>query len=247
MIGQEEIGRSSEGVREEVSLALLGGFDLKVGQQHVALPLRVQRLVAFLALRGRRLHRAYVSGRLWLGGSQEQGYSCLRATLWSARRLHCSLIEASSTHVGLSVGVCVDAHELAACAERVVHRAAPAPIDPEDFDRLVHADDLLPDWYEDWILEERTRLHELRVLALEAAAEDLLAANRNTDASIAGLAAVRADPLRESAQRLLIRSYLAVGNTADALGEFYLYRSHLWQQLGLEPSPQIYDLVRRIA
>src|SRR5262245_45701564 len=197
------VGRATE----DASLALLGGFDLEIAGKPLALPRRVQRLIAFLALRGRPLHRAYVAGRLWLDASQEQAYGSLRVALWNARRLHCPVIEASTTHVGLSRHVRVDADTVVACAERILHGAG--PVGSGDIDLLVGADELLPGWYEDWVLPEREWLQELRVLALERAAEDLLAAQRNSEAAIAGLAAVHADPLRESAYSVLIRVHLA--------------------------------------
>ena len=239
--GRKGTGRPAKCARKTARLRLLGGFEFEVGRQPLALPLRVQRLVAFLALCGRPLQRAHVSGRLWIDASQEQAYGSLRATLWSARRLHCPLIEASSTHIGLSPLVRVDAHEFAACAERVVHGAA--PVTRKDFDQLVRACDLLPGWYEDWVLEEQERLRELRVLALETAAEGLLAAGRNSEASIAGLAAVAVDPLRESTYCVLIHSYLAAGNVAEACRHMHAFRSNLRQQLGLEPSPKMRELL----
>src|SRR5438876_559476 len=85
-----------------IELFLLGGFELRAGPRPVELPLRVQRLTAFLALANRRLHRAYVSGRLWLDATQEQAYGSLRAALWEARRFALPLVEATSTHVALS-------------------------------------------------------------------------------------------------------------------------------------------------
>jgi DNA-binding SARP family transcriptional activator len=230
-------------VGETARLRLLGGFEFQVGGQALTLPLRVQRLVAFLALHGQPLHRAYVSGRLWTDTSQAHAFGSLRATLWSASRLCGPLIEASSTHIGLSPRVRVDAHALATCARRVMHDAA--PIAPRDFDRLVRAGDLLPDWYEDWVRQEQERLHELRLLALEHAAKGLLAAGRNPEATIAGLAAVGADPLRESAYCVLIHSYVAAGNTAEASRHARAFCGNI-RQLGFEPSLRIQGLLGTI-
>jgi DNA-binding SARP family transcriptional activator len=59
----------------------------------------------------------------------------------------------------------------------------------------------------------------------------------------AGLAAVYAAPLRESAHRCLIGVYLAEGNQAEALHEYRAYRDTLHDELGLEPSRRMEELI----
>ena len=63
--------------------------------------------------------------------------------------------------------------------------------------------ELLPDWYDDWVLLEAENWRQLRLHALEVLAGLLTAAGRYGDAAAAALAAVRADPLRESAHAAL--------------------------------------------
>jgi len=214
-----------------------------VGGQPVRLPRHVQRLVAFLALQSRPLHRVYVAGRLWIDLSQEHAHGCLRTTLWRMGPLPGPVVEVTSTHLALAGAVVVDARQLEACAERVLHNGAPAR---SDFDLLTQAAELLPDWYDDWVLPERERLRQLRLVALEAAGEGLIGEQRYSEAAIAALAAVGSDPLRESAYRLLIRSYLAEGNAAEALRQFTVFRAQLRRKLDLEPSPRMEELVRQI-
>lgn len=242
--------RPSRGARRETGrpsaqLSLLGGFELRAGAEAVQLPRHVQRLLAFLALQGRPLHRAYVAGRLWMDGSQEHAHGCLRTTLWRMPGLSVPLVEITSTHVALAELVGVDARELEEAAERVLQGSTPPA--PKDVKQLAHAGELLPDWYDDWILDERDHLAQLRLVALEMGGERLVQAARYPEATVAALAAVRTDPLRESAQRLLIRSYLGDGNVAGALRQFSVFRAQLGRGLGLEPSPQMLDLVRGIA
>jgi DNA-binding SARP family transcriptional activator len=226
-------------------LSLLGGFELRAGPEAVRLPPHVQRLLAFLALQGRPLHRAYVAGRLWIDGNQEHAHACLRTTLWRTRCVPVSVVEVSSTHLALASCVAVDVRELEDAAERILHDASPpAALDVE---LVVGASELLPDSYDDWILDEREQLRQLRLVALEAAGEGLIRAQRHSEAAVAALAAVRADPLRETAYRILIRACLAEGNVAEALHQFVVFRAQLRRELGLEPSPQILELVRGIA
>ncbi len=224
-------------------LGLLGGFELEANGRPVRLPLHAQRLLAFLALNGRPLHRGYVAGRLWTELSQDHAHACLRSTLWRLRRLPCTSVESTTTHLALAAAVEVDARELEHCAERVLHDGEPGV---RDIDRLTRTADLLPDWYEDWVPHERERLRQLRLLALEAAAEALIGLGSNSEAAVVALAAVASDPLRERAYRLLIQAYLEDGNAGEALRQFELFRGELRRTLGLEPSPRMQELVDAI-
>ena len=81
-------------------------------------------------------------------------------------------------------------------------------------------DDLLPDWNEDWVLIERERFRQARLHALEALCDRFSEAGRMMPAIQAGLAAVTADPFRESAHRALIRTHLREGNRSEALRQY---------------------------
>lgn len=221
-------------------LNLLGGFELQATSQPVRVPQHVQRLLAFLALQGRPLHRAYIAGRLWIDHSQVHAHGCLRTTLWRMGQLPCPVVDVTSRHLALAADVVVDARELEACIERVLHNGA-APLSG-DIDLLIQAAELLPDWYDDWVFHERERLRQLRLVALEAAGEGLIGEGRYSDAAVAALAATASDPFRESSYRLLVRSCIEAGNVAEALRQFTLFRARLGQ-VGLEPSPQMRDLL----
>jgi DNA-binding SARP family transcriptional activator len=62
----------------------------------------------------------------------------------------------------------------------------------------------------------------------------------------AALAALRSDPLRESAHRAVIRIHLAEGNLAEAAQAYRQCRALLARELGVEPSEQTAELVRRL-
>ena len=85
--------------------------------------------------------------------------------------------------------------------------------------------DLLPDWYDDWVVPEAEEWRQLRLHALEALSDLLTIEGRFAHAMGAALAALRVEPLRESANAAVIRVHLAEGNQADALREFRRYRA----------------------
>jgi DNA-binding SARP family transcriptional activator len=181
---------------------------------------------------------------LWIDLTQEHAHACLRTTLWRLSQVGCPVVEVTSTHLTLASDVTVDVHELEASAASILHGGAPAT--SHELDLLTHAAELLPDWYSDWVLQERERVHQLRLVALETIADELIGVRRYSEAGMAALAAVGSDPLRESAHRLLIRSYLGEGNAAEALRHFEVFRTELQRLYGLQPSLQMRELIQEI-
>jgi DNA-binding SARP family transcriptional activator len=223
---------------------LLDGFELRCCDRRLELPLSTQRVVAFLALHDKPLHRIHVAGILWIETSEERANASLRTALWRLRRVGTELVEATTSHIWLGGSVEVDVREAGNCVRRVLERAE---ISRAQLSPLCGAGELLPDWYDDWVLIERERFRQLRLHALEALCAGLAEAGDYPGSTEAGLAAVAAEPLRESAHRLLIKAHLAEGNLGEALRQYELYRRLLADQLGLEPSPKMSELIEAVA
>jgi len=226
-----------------VTLALLDAFELRCSGKPVSLPPSAQRLLALLALQERPLLRLHVAGTLWLDTPEERASANLRSSLWRLNRPGPKLVEATSLQLRLAPEVQVDVRETAALAHRLLApTAGSGDVDPDPA-RLTG--ELLPDWYDDWVLIERERLRQLSLHALEALGERLLTKSRLGEALEAALAAMAMEPLRESAHRLLIRIHLEEGNAGEAIRQYELCRRLFREQLGLEPSAQLAQLVAR--
>jgi DNA-binding SARP family transcriptional activator len=167
----------------------------------------------------------------------------LRAALWRLPACSEGFIEVTARHLRLAGDVSVDLHR-AALARRLLDRSARWDDDELRTAWMQLSRDLLPDWYDDdWVLAERERFHHLRLHALEALCDRLTAAGRYGEAVDAGLAAVRAEPLRESANRVLIKAHLAEGNHGEASRQYSSYRPLTLAELGVEPSANLRDLL----
>ena len=103
--------------------------------------------------------------------------------------------------------------------------------------------ELLPDWYDDWVLPERERLEQLRVKALERIARQALEAGDLELSVDAARAATDVDPLLEWAGELAIRAHLGRGDLGSALLEFDRYRDAVRDELGVPPSRAIRELI----
>jgi DNA-binding SARP family transcriptional activator len=230
-----------------VRVALLDGFTLDTGETvrraGDLLPHGVQRLVAHVSL-ARRSVRSVVAGQLWPEVPEGRAHGSLRSALWRVQKVAPGLLEVRGDMLALAAGVQVDVRELAAWAARVSDPAAPVDEFPAAHDRLTG--ELLPGWYDDWVLLERERLRQLRMHALERLADRLAAVRRYGEALQAAHAAVLAEPLRESAHRAVVRVHLAEGNVSEAARAFDAFRTMLADELGVAPSRQMIDLLHRL-
>ncbi|SFT86558.1 DNA-binding transcriptional activator of the SARP family [Geodermatophilus amargosae] len=228
-------------------VTLLDGFSVRAGRaagQPVPeeLPRSVQRVVAHVCLAGRPA-RAAVSGDLWPDVPEDRAQASLRSALWRLRRSAPELVDASHDTLRLAVGVRIDVHEMTTWAELVCDPRTEA--DRVSLPRPDLLGDLLPGWYDDWVLLERDRLHQLRLHALETVATRLCTAGRHAEALQAAHLAIRAEPLRESAHRTVVRIHLAEGNLAEAMRAHATFRDLLLRELGVPPTLQMQELVSR--
>jgi DNA-binding SARP family transcriptional activator len=229
-------------------VTLLDGFSLHVSEGASRrtldeLPRGVQRLVAHVCLSGRS-PRAATAGRLWPDVPEGNAQGSLRSALWRLQKVAPGLVEVCGSVLSLAPDVRVDVRELGDWAERV--RDPESCLDDVEVPEVGQSGELLPGWYDDWVLLERERLRQLRMHALEDAANRLSAAGRHWEALQAAYLAVRAEPLRESAHRTVLRVHLAEGNFAEALRAYEWFRAILADELGLQPSAQMAHLVADI-
>jgi DNA-binding SARP family transcriptional activator len=105
---------------------------------------------------------------------------------------------------------------------------------------------LLPGWYDEWVLLAQEQFRQLQLHVLEVAGEELLSREKPVPALWAALDAVDAEPLRESAHRLVIRIHIAEGNISEAIRHYLRYSSLLHEELGVQPTKQLQELVGKI-
>lgn len=243
--------RSSEPRTGWWRLQLLGSFALDAPSPADDLPIRAQRLLALLAVTGRGVTRSFVAGRLWPDVSADRANASLRTTLWGFSRWPATPLRVDGTVLSLDSRVTVDLHQAADFATSLVDPglvdrsvaqpgSASARTDREDLDLLVH--DLLPGWSDEWLVVDREQFRQLRLHALEGLARRRAASGRHAQAITAAMAAVAAEPLRESAHRLLMQIYLDEGNRCDALRQYHVYSRLARSEMGVGPTSTMESL-----
>lgn len=224
-----------------VRLQLLGGFRMAVDGVPAAISTSGQRLLALLALRG-QTRRDRVAGTLWADTTQQRAMANLRTVIWRTAQEftpHRAVIRVGRD-LALDPRLDVDVDVLSRTARAAIHESPPS-LDPELL--RPDADVLLPDWDDEWVTDERERMHQLRLHLLEGWVDQLVQSERYGLALEAALAALRTDALRESAHRAVIKVHRAEGNISAAREAFGTCRELLARELGVEPSPQTAALV----
>jgi SARP family transcriptional regulator, regulator of embCAB operon len=223
-------------------LNLLGYWQLRLNGQPQDVGSRQQRLISALALLGSR-SRTFLSDLLWPDSPESQAAGNLRASVFRVSHQLPNLVQASPGSLALNPQVSVDVHRVRALMREIEAGSTPSSMPIDAIDSLRSAD-LLPGWYEDWVLFEQERLRQQRLDALEALARRCLERGDTNSAKDAATAAIAIEPLRESAHLLLVRSHLAEGNRASATRVFHELRNRLRLELGISPGHAFNQLLQ---
>lgn len=226
----------------EVVVHVLGCFSVSVNGSTVDLAPTAQRVLALLALDDRPRERELVAGTLWPDSSQTEAAASLRTALWRIRRRESHLIICDNRAIRLSPGTTVDLQMMATGVRELVNGEWS---DTTGVDELLKLD-LLPGWYDDWVIAERERARQLRLHGLEALARHQAAREKFTDALETALTAVRCDELRESAHRVVIEIHVAEGNLSEAVRHYANFAARLKAELNLDPSPRMVQLIESL-
>jgi len=206
----------------------------------VHLPPAAPRLVALAALHHAPISRPRLAELLWPHLEGPVGIASLRSTLSRLRAAQSHLLAPGPGDIAIGLDVTVDVWEREALAARVSN----------DREAAVHETfaehpfvELLPGWHDEWVMFERDRLREITIHAIEAQATALAEIRSFARAIPTIYAAMRLDPLRESAVRTLIEIHLAEGNRAQAARCYLTFRDRLRATLQIEPSDELGGLI----
>ncbi|WP_271590588.1 AfsR/SARP family transcriptional regulator [Bradyrhizobium sp. CCBAU 53415] len=200
----------------------------------VRLSLPARRLLAYLALQGRPVSRTAAAGNLWLDLPEDAGRANLRRALWHVPR---GWIEAVGDELALSADV-----DFARAQAVAAHALRGEALTYEDI--VLLSNDVLPGWHEEWLIAGQEAFRLLRVEALEAACRMMTTSGDLALAAQAGMAALAAEPLRESAAEALIDAYLAQRNRYQAVQCYRSLAKRLACELGVAPDEA---LAKRVA
>lgn len=226
-----------------IQLRLLPGPSICCDGSAIGVPEGSKRLLVYVALR-RRVNRAAAARALWPDVDPSRAAGNLRSAVW---RLRCAGIEVLRSNpdgsLELAADAWVDLWALRQSADQLLDGGG--GVDAGFLTGAVEALDLLPGWYDDWIVAERDGLRTRVLAALDALAHQLLRAGRGGEAVDVALVSVGADPMRESSQTILVAAHLSEGNFCEARRAYRTYCRLLEAELGIAGTERIERLLRR--
>jgi predicted ATPase/DNA-binding SARP family transcriptional activator/Flp pilus assembly protein TadD len=231
----------------ELAIHLLGGFQLLSRGEPV--PVRSARVVLLLArlVLSRRapLSRTQLASLFWPESSDAQARTNLRKVLLELRRALPGADRVLATEGPSLVwrpdhSCHVDVEEF----EQAASRASSAA----DLEAAVglYRGDLLPGFYEDWVLAERERLRQLYLSLLDRLVDALEAEGNYERAVLYARKLLDADPVREDVYRHLMRLHVLMGDRAEAVRTYHRCAASLRQELDVDPSPATREAYTRL-
>lgn len=219
-----------------------------------------QELLSYLLIHRDRPHsREALATLLWGDTSTEKSKKYLRQALW---HLHAALNSSNGNgtdvllveHDWLVLNPCSNLWTDVADFERAFAGAegvAGRQLDAEKAQALrdavsLYSDDLLPGYYQDWILFERERLQNMYLLMLDKLIVYLQFQGEYEVAQGYAATILRYDPARERTHRQLMHLYSLAGDRTSALRQFERCALALKQELEVKPERKTVELYERI-
>src|SRR5260370_33744392 len=158
-----------------------------------------------------KVDRRHAAGSLWPDGNDERAAGDLRSAMWRLRCCGIDIVESDKQFLWLRPGTLVDVTVVSDWAERLAEGSI-TRADLRAVTWRTAAMDLLPGWYDDWVIFERERIRQRLLHALEALSRHLIADGPYAEAVEAPLIAVGADPPRGTAHRAPVEARLPRAN-----------------------------------
>ncbi|MBN2549709.1 MAG: tetratricopeptide repeat protein [Anaerolineales bacterium] len=243
--------------RETLVVRLFGGITLRWGEQSIPPIASVQArsLLAYLALHCQQAcTRDLLAGLFWPEQPDAVARKRLSQALW---QVHTAL---NQSHLPTEI-LLIEGNTLR------IHPDLPTWIDVEEFSRLLaqpratgasaleryelaiqhYAGEFMEGYYQDWVVVERERLHQLYLDALEQLVYEYKRLGDYTQALVHARRLASADPWREETIREIMRLCHLNNQDLEALEQYGLYRQILADELKADPSTETIALASEIA
>jgi predicted ATPase/DNA-binding SARP family transcriptional activator len=231
-----------------LEVRLLGQFEVLLDGRRLAIPTRnAQSLFAYLVLNAGKAHRREkLAGLLWPDSSEENARSNLRHELWRLRKAFETAAEAYFLSDDLTIAFTPQgAYSLD------VQRLESASLEGSTADGLIEAlstyrGELLPGFYDEWLLVERDRLYALFEAKIARLLEILQTEGRWAEVLDWGMRWIAVGQWPEPAYRALMSAYASTGDMSKAVATYERFTQGLDKDLGVKPSEQTQALYKRL-
>ncbi len=218
---------------------LLGRFYIERQAQRIRLSTRkTESLLAYLILHPQRHGREKLAALFWGDSSDTEARNSLRNALASLNKKlghNLLLVDRQSVFINPEYPIHVDALEFEAQAARFL--AAPTP-DLYQVNIALYQNDLLSDFYDDWIFPLRDHYRSLFVKTLLQIAQQMRSQSEYETAIDHARKVIAFESANEHAHQQIMFCHAARGNRNEAIKQYEECKRALMQELGVEPAPE---------
>lgn len=227
---------------------LLGQFEVLIDGVRIDIPTRnAQALLAYLVLTAGQVHRReLLAGLLWPDSAEENARSNLRHELWRLRKALAGTGDSYILSDDLTIAFNSESNYTLDVALLEV-------VSPESHDAgalmaavSVYRGELLPGFYQEWVLAERERLQAAYEARSARLVELLQAEGRWSELQDWATRWIAGGGWPEAAYRALMLSYVAAGDLPRAVITYERLCDQLEAELGIHPSEQTRQLYMRL-
>lgn len=227
-----------------IKIYLLGSVHLERGKETLEFARqKTLLLLAYLALHPQEHPRERIASIFWKDATTDEAARLsLRVTINDLRKTlgEDSLIGGrDSLQLNPDLNLWIDVREF--------QRLTDSRATPEDWQSALslYTGDLLPQVYEDWVLEWRAEFEQACLETRLRLAQHQRGQGQYVAAIETARLALEIEPVRESTHQLIILCYESLGDREAALLQ-YESCSKALREIGVEPSPELQGIYRRL-
>jgi DNA-binding SARP family transcriptional activator len=207
--------------------------------------LRLQRFLGLIALRRDPQHRSRLAFELWPDSNESQARTNLRKLLHDLRHALPDIDEFIEINSETVRWISTGPSEVDVLRFRDAMAAG-------DLELAVHlySGDLLPACYDDWVVDQRSRLRSEALGALARLTEEAARRRDHKTTIRDAQRIIELEPTDEVAVRFQMEAHLALGDRAAALRAYHRYAEVLEHELAVTPGDAIraiYERIRAVA
>jgi DNA-binding SARP family transcriptional activator/tetratricopeptide (TPR) repeat protein len=232
-----------------LEVRLLGKFDVRFDDALVKIPSRSeQSLFAFLILHaGTAFRREHLAGLFWLDSEETLAKGYLRQALWRLRKAFSSASPNVPNFFQTDkISITFDSQQASWLDVAVLKKEHKEGIDDLITATQVYTGELLPGFYDEWVLRERERLHALFERKMQRLLELLISAGQWEELIRQAERWIALGDTPESAYRAMILAHAVQGDVSMALAVYKRCLQALERELGVLPSPETTRLAEQV-
>lgn len=233
-----------------LKVSLLGQFEVQKDGVLLSIPSRpAQSLLAYLLLTvGTEHRREKLAGLLWPDSSEENARNNLRTALWRLRKVLGSDANKRPYLLADDLSITFNQQSDYWVDTSVLECGASAQATTEDLHRFLthYRGELLPGFYEDWVVLERVRLQAVFEQEVERLLDHLIGERRWAEVLEWGERWIAFGQTPEPAYRALMVAHNELGNHARIAATYQRCVEALRRDLDVEPAEETRALFERL-